>query len=121
MVTKDRIQEWLIGSWESDPDDADGRQALGDTVLDFRRDGTLIHTFRTPEKDQVAILEYWIDGEHIVTDQKSAPTVQRTRFELIDGGRLLLEHDGRRVYYVRLDHPPERCRRNGANHIEEER
>lgn len=81
----------LIGTWIVDDSDRRAISDLGDVRLEFRKDGMLIYAIRGWNKDQIIKLRYEIDGATIVTDQPSAPRVERTKFSLSDDGILTLE------------------------------
>ena len=84
----------LIGTWIVDDSDRRALSDLGDVRLAFGLDGTLVYTARGRDKDQIVNLTYQIEGATIVTDQPSAPRVERTPFSLPEEGLLTLEFDG---------------------------
>jgi len=80
----------LIGVWQIDPTDTPAIERWGETTLEFRSDGTLIHTIHGAVKDEVALLTYRIlDDNWIETDQPSHPRPERTRYALSPEGLLI--------------------------------
>jgi hypothetical protein len=84
----------LVGSWILDDTDQRALADLGDVELEFGEDGGLIYTVHAEGKDQIIKLRYQIDGSTIVTDQPSAPRVERTAFSLSEHGVLTLAFGG---------------------------
>ena len=84
----------LIGTWIVDDDDRRALSDLGSARLAFGADGTLVYTVRGRDKDQIINLTYQVDGATIVTDQASAPRVERTPFSLSEEGMLTLVFGG---------------------------
>jgi hypothetical protein len=74
----------IVGQWELDHQEARGRAELGDVTLNFDDKGSLTYVVRGHEKDQIIKLRYTIDGDTIITDQPSAPRIERTAFSLED-------------------------------------
>jgi hypothetical protein len=84
----------LVGAWVMDETDTRALADLGDVLLEFGKGGWLIYTIRGQDKDQIIKLRYRIEGSTIVTDQPSAPQVERTAFSLSDDGLLTLAFSG---------------------------
>ena len=84
----------LVGAWIVDETDMRALADLGDVLLEFGEGGGLIYTIRGKDKDQIIKLRYRIEGSTIVTDQPSAPQVERTAFSLSDDGLLTLAFSG---------------------------
>ena len=95
-----RIED-LMGIWHSDPTDRLGQRLIGTGTLEFREDGVLVYTSHEALSDQVSLLTYGIEDGWLVTDQPSAPKIERTQASLAPDGRLILEYDGMPVRYVR--------------------
>jgi hypothetical protein len=74
----------LVGAWIVDKSNAAALAELGDVLLEFGDDGGLLYTIRGQDKHQIIKLRYQIEGSTIVTDQPSAPRVERTEFSLAD-------------------------------------
>ena len=70
----------LTGNWRSDPSDTDSLERHGSVRLRFEDDGTLAYVIETDTTDQVILLTFEVDGDELVTDQPSAPGIERTRF-----------------------------------------
>jgi hypothetical protein len=84
----------LIGNWVVDGTDRRALADLGDVVLAFGEDNALIYTIRCRDKDQIIKLRYQIEGTTMVTDQPSAPRVERTEFSISENGVLTLAFNG---------------------------
>ena len=84
----------LVGAWVVDKTDAHALVELGDVLMEFGDGGGLAYTIRAPDREQIMLLRYWIEGSTLVTDQPSAPKVQRAAFSLSDDGVLTLEFGG---------------------------
>jgi hypothetical protein len=84
----------LVGTWIVKDTDERALADLGDVVLEFQESGGLIYTIRGRAKDQIIKLRYKIEGSTIVTDQPSAPRVERTAFSISDDGVLTLAFGG---------------------------
>ena len=54
--------------------------SLGDVILEFGEDGQLTYIVRGQAADQVSYLRYKVEGDTVITDQPSAPKVERTKF-----------------------------------------
>lgn len=96
----------LTGTWVVDKMDKQATTELGDVLLEFGDDRSLIYTIRGKDKNQIINLRYQIDGATIITNQPSAPRVERTDFSLSDDGVLTLAFGG----------TPYRFRRNAEPH-----
>lgn len=92
----------LDGIWVVDHADQRALHELGDVLLEFRDDGSLRYTIRSGEKSQIILLHYEIDGETLVTDQPSAPRVERTAFSFSDDGALVLFYGGQPYRFKRM-------------------
>jgi len=84
----------LVGAWVVDKTDARAVADFGDVLMEFGDGGGLVYTIRYPGKHQIMLLRYWIEGSTIVTDQPSAPGIERTPFSLSDDGVLTLAFGG---------------------------
>ena len=84
----------LVGTWIIKDTDKRTLTDLGDVVLEFQENGGLIYTIRSSTKDQIIKLRYKIEGSTLITDQPSAPRVERTAFSLSDDGILTLAFGG---------------------------
>ncbi|MGH6712655.1 MAG: hypothetical protein ACREEK_27305 [Bradyrhizobium sp.] len=84
----------LVGTWIVKDTDKRTLADLGDVVLEFQENGGLIYTVRGSTKDQIINLRYKIEGFTLITDQPSAPRVERTAFAISDDGVLTLAFDG---------------------------
>lgn len=94
--------EDLVGVWKTDPTDSRGIRETGFATLEFGNDGKLVYTEHGQDADQVLLLTYTVeDGGWLVTDQPSAPKLERTRATITDDGKLQLEYVGAPTRYVR--------------------
>ena len=84
----------LIGAWVVDETDARALADFGNVLMEFGEGGGLVYTIRTQDREQIMLLRYWIEGSTIVTDQPSAPGIERTPFSLSDDGVLTLAFGG---------------------------
>ena len=67
----------LLGAWIVDLSDVRARTDLGDVMMEFKSDGQLIYVIRSDRTDQVISLRYQLDGDTLVTNQPSAPKLER--------------------------------------------
>ena len=91
----------MVGAWVVDSADTRARAELGEVLLEFGESGDLLYTIREPGGDQIIKLRYEIDGSMIVTDQPSAPNVERTAYSISDNGVLTLAFGGVPYRFVR--------------------
>lgn len=92
----------LLGRWAVDPSDAATVHALGDVVMEFEEHGKLRYVIRAVEKDQIILMTYRIEGDHVITDQPSHPNPQTTRF-FVRGQSLQLDFEGVPSKFVRIE------------------
>ena len=79
----------LLGCWELVKADAPDTE-LG-SEIDFKSDGRMQYSTPTPETWQIFKLTWWVEGTSIVTDQPSAPRVERSEFWFEDHDTLVLK------------------------------
>jgi hypothetical protein len=91
----------LAGAWIIDDTDQRVLADLGNVEFEFKEDGGLTYTIHAEGKDQIIELRYQIDGATIVTDQPSAPRVERTAFSLSEDGALTLVFGGKPYRFKR--------------------
>ncbi|TGN88060.1 hypothetical protein EOW77_0014490 [Bradyrhizobium yuanmingense] len=84
----------LLGTWLVDETDELALARLGNVLLEFDENGGLRYTIREQDKRQIINLRYRVEGSTIVTDQPSAPQVERTQFSFSDEGVLTLAFGG---------------------------
>jgi hypothetical protein len=72
----------LVGTWVVDETDARALTDLANEQMEFGEGGGLLYTIRGNERDQIMKLRYKVEGSVIVTDQPSAPRVERIVFHL---------------------------------------
>ncbi|MCP3446398.1 hypothetical protein [Bradyrhizobium sp. CCGUVB14] len=95
----------LLGAWLVDETDKLALTRLGDVLLEFDDNGGLRYTIREPDKHQIINLRYRVEGSTIVTDQPSAPQVERTQFSFVEDGVLTLAFGGVPYRFVRAPSP----------------
>jgi hypothetical protein len=91
----------LIGTWVVDKSDIRALSELGDVSMAFGQDGSLNYVVRLQDRKQIIKLQYRVDGDVIVTDQPSAPNVERTAFSLSDDEVLTLSFGGVPYRFIR--------------------
>ena len=91
----------LLGAWLVDKTDELALERLGDVLLQFDESGGLRYTIREQGKRQIINLRYQVDGSTIVTNQPSAPQVERTQFSFDEDGVLTLAFGGVPYRFVR--------------------
>lgn len=91
----------LVGAWIVDRTDLRGLADLGDVLLEFGEGGGLLYTIRGPDRDQIMKLRYTVEGSTILTDQPSAPRIERTAYALSEDGKLTLAFGGVPYRFVR--------------------
>ena len=84
----------LVGAWVVDETDAQALERWGNVVLEFDESGGLIYTICGDDKDEIIILRYQVEGSTLITDQPSAPQVERTQFSFTPDGVLILDETG---------------------------
>ncbi|MEY9122941.1 hypothetical protein [Bradyrhizobium yuanmingense] len=91
----------LVGAWLVDETDELALARLGNVLLEFDESGGLRYTIREHDKRQIINLRYRVEGSTIVTDQPSAPQVERTQFSFAEDGVLTLALGGIPHRFVR--------------------
>ena len=100
----------LVGVWVVDETDAQALERWGTVVLEFDESGGLSYTIRGDDKDEMIILRYQVEGSTLITDQPSAPRVERTQFSFTPDGVLILAFGGVPSRFVRTPTPPTRLK-----------
>jgi len=95
----------LLGAWLVDETDKLALARLGDVLLEFDETGGLRYTIRGLDKHQIINLRYRVEDSTIVTDQPSAPQVERTQFSFDEGGVLTRAFGGVPYRFVRAPGP----------------
>ena len=91
----------ILGVWVTDPTDDGGMAALGHATLNFYDNGLLDYTLHRPDRDQVMLLTFRIEGCYLIMNQPSAPHEERTAFTITDDGKLTLSFGGVLSRYIR--------------------
>ena len=100
MSEESRITQ-LLGTWRLDPTDDVARQRYGNITLKFGADGTLLYIVHQPDKDQVVRLIFRIEDSFIITDQPSERRIEKTAYEFLADGTLVLAFGGVKSRFVR--------------------
>jgi len=95
------VHKHLHGVWRTDLRDTAAVDRFGLVRLEFKADGELLYAVEGNNGEQIACLTYRVDGDHLITDQPSAPAEQRTKYCLLSDGRLRLEYGQFPAHYVR--------------------
>jgi hypothetical protein len=91
----------LVGRWRLTG--ADGDLHLGEVVrMEFRRGGQLVYTIDAGDRDQIMLLTWRVEGDTLVTDQPSAPRIERTKFTLLGADTLVLDYGSSRAWFERV-------------------
>ena len=96
----------VVGAWVVDETDTRALADLGDMLLEFGESDRLLYTIRGRDKDQIIKLRYQVQGATIITDQPSAPQIERTPFSLSDDGVLTLAFGGVPYRFRRVEVRP---------------
>ena len=94
----------LIGSWNSDETDEATQKALGKVTMTFTEDGKLIYDLFEGGKQQRMNMVYKVQGDTIISDQPSHPQEQRTRYNIENGDKLILDFEGQKTIFNRSNH-----------------
>lgn len=94
-------QEFL-GTWKADAVDEAALRSFGDVILEFADDGTLRYTIHENGKDQIMLLTFRVEPGFIITDQPSHPRPERTAYEFLPDGQLVLSFGGQKLRYRRV-------------------
>jgi hypothetical protein len=105
----------LVGAWVVDETDALTLERWGNVVLEFDESGGLSYTIRGDDKDEIIILRYQVEGSALITDQPSAPKVERTQFSFTPDGVLVLAFGGVPSRFVRTPTPPTRLKSSAVH------
>lgn len=92
----------IIGSWKII--EAEVSLDLGkNDEMEFKDNGFLIYAIDAGSKWQIMQLTYRIEGNFLVTDQPSAPNIEKTKIQLENDNILVLDYDGAVAKYKRID------------------
>jgi hypothetical protein len=91
----------LIGRWRPAHDDLDALQRFGDTLIEFRSDGTLI--FKETRGTGEWQWTYQLDGNTLVTVPLTEEPMTTTHVDLTEDGQLLLTNSGSTSRFRRVD------------------
>lgn len=84
----------LVGTWVVDKSDESAVREFGNVTLQFSDDGKLRYTIDAGDKSQIMLMTYLVEDGVLVTDQPSAPRVERTNFSISPEGVLTLGFGG---------------------------
>src|SRR5687767_12067007 len=94
----------LIGRWRLAVDDLAARRRFGEHALELTAHGDLVQSTVTPGGLTRVLLTWRLEGDVLVTDQPSAPKVERLRLSLLPGGQLMVGEGNLASRYMRDDH-----------------
>ncbi len=80
----------LLGTWKVIEDPFNPTE---ETFYVFNEMGDLTMTFRTKGGTQYIFLTYVLEGETLITDQPTAPKIEKAKVQ-IDGDMMTLDHEG---------------------------
>jgi hypothetical protein len=101
IFKKQTSDKQLIGTWQSDLNDQDTKNAIGDVIMHFTIDGKLIYEINTSEKTQIMNLTFKTKDGFIISDQPSSPRVEKTKYTLVEENYLILEFEGKQSKFIR--------------------
>jgi hypothetical protein len=91
----------FLGTWRSDPEDPEGATKFGSITLKFGADGVLLYITHQADRDEVMRLTFRVEQGCIVTDQPSQQRIERTMYEFLPDGKLLLTFGSVQSRYAR--------------------
>lgn len=100
FATRIRESNALIGCWHLV--EADG-QPFEPAEADFRDDGRLYYSVLSGERWGIMKLRYRIEGNTLVTDQRSSPRAECSRFEIAPDGTLAIVFGGKKSVFRRSE------------------
>jgi hypothetical protein len=92
----------LIGSWKSDPDDEITQRNYGSVIMEFKENGILVYRIFDGGKEQIIKLTYEIKNNTILTNQPSSYKKEISEFTIIKN-KMILDFEGIRSTYVKID------------------
>lgn len=95
MITK---QE-LIGKWEMEKRSPSDHERI---ILEIKDDDTLIYTTLKDHQKQIIFLTYNLEDNLLITDQPSAPGIERTQVSF-KGMKLIFNFEGEISIFNRID------------------
>lgn len=97
-----RSRNAFTGTWVIAEDDVIGSSAYGCISMKFDEASSLIYTIHAESRDEIILMIYQVEGDVLITDQPSAPRVERTKFRFDGEDCLILEYDDDSAQDVRL-------------------
>jgi hypothetical protein len=80
---------------------APGAPAIERVEMEFKPSGELVYATFENDRWQLMFLSYHIEGNHIVSNQPSAPKEERTLFSIAKDGSLVLDYGDSKSTYKR--------------------
>jgi formylmethanofuran dehydrogenase subunit E len=93
----------LLGIWNSDETDETTRKTLGKVTMTFTEDGKLIYDIFEGDKQQRMNMVYKVHDDTIISDQPSHPQEQRTKYEIENSDKLILDFEGNKTVFNRSE------------------
>jgi hypothetical protein len=91
----------LLGSWRLAPDDLAARRRYGEHALEITPHGDLVQSTVIDGGLARVLLTWRLDVDELVTDQPSAPKLERSKVVLLPDGQLLMGSGAEASRYVR--------------------
>lgn len=100
----DNIEKSLVGIWVLDPKSGENKKVVeqfGHVSMQFQEDGKLNYWIQKGDEKQYMFLDYRVEGDELISNQASAPKEEKTKFEMMEDGKLILDYSGTKAVFVR--------------------
>ena len=98
---KGEKENGLLGDWVIDPTDYKAIREYGIVSMSFTEDGRLIYRIKSSEGTNIILLTYRVHNQRLITNQPSAPKVEKTSFAMTPEGKLILLYADTTCRFVR--------------------
>jgi len=92
--------EQFLGEWKLIK--GEGLEDSEGVSMKFLSDGKLVYVIHQKDRDQIMNLSFRVEGNHLVTDQASEPSEERTKFSFDAQGNLILDYGGNKSWFARV-------------------
>jgi len=96
----------LFGKWVLKAVDGARCERSNKETIKFKPNGILLYGFISEGKTQYAILTYDIQGDKIISDQPTAPRLEKSEYNLLDDNTLQLHYDNQISIFWKLTGAP---------------
>ena len=103
IFRKQTFDKQLIGRWESDLNDIETKNSVGEVTMHFTSDGKLIYEIKADDKIQRINLTYKTMDGLIISDQPSSHRVEKTKYKIDNDNILTLEFEGKKTKFIRTN------------------